>query len=162
MEAFISWINGYLWGPPMIILLFGCHLFLTWKTKFIQRKIPMAIKLMLSKDDKEAGSISPFGALATALASTIGTGNIIGVGTAVACGGPGSILWMWLIGFFGIATKYGESLLALRYRVKKADGTYAGGAMYILQNGLNYKKNGHFICLVNCLLFIWYRLCSSV
>lgn len=153
MEVFISWINGYLWGPPMIILLFGCHLFLTWKTKFIQRKIPMAIKLMLSKDDQEAGSISPFGALATALASTIGTGNIIGVGTAVACGGPGSILWMWLIGFFGIATKYGESLLALRYRVKKADGTYAGGAMYILQNGLNYKKMG--------ILFAWLTVFCS-
>lgn len=142
MDAFISWINGYLWGVPMIVLLFGCHLWMTYKTKFIQRKIPLGIKLMLSKDEDDAGSISPFAALATALASTIGTGNIIGVGTAVACGGPGSILWMWLIGLFGIATKYAESLLALCYRVKREDGSYAGGAMYILERGLNLKKLG--------------------
>lgn len=153
MEAFISWINGYLWGPPMIILLFGCHLLLTWKTKFIQRKIPQGIKLMLSKDEGEEGSISPFGALATALASTIGTGNIIGVGSAVACGGPGSILWMWLIGFFGIATKYGESLLALRYRVKQEDGSYVGGAMYVLQHGLHWKKLG--------IIFAWLTVFCS-
>lgn len=142
MDAFISWINGYLWGPPMIVILFGCHLFLTYKTKFIQRKIPTAIKLMFSKDGEHSGSISPFAALATALASTIGTGNIIGVGTAVALGGPGSILWMWLTGFFGIATKYGESLLAMKYRVKREDGAFAGGAMYILERGLNYKRLG--------------------
>lgn len=151
MENLIAWVNDYLWGPPMIILLLGCHLLLTWKTKFIQRHIPQAIKLLLAKEDQDQGSISPFAALATALASTIGTGNIIGVGTAVALGGPGSILWMWLTGFFGIATKYGESLLAVRYRVRRQDGSYAGGAMYILEYALNYRRLGILFAILTVL-----------
>lgn len=111
MQTFITFINGYLWGPPMIILLFGTHLFMTVRTGFIQKKTFTAIKLSVTKDPDAHGDISQFGALTTALASTIGTGNIIGVGTAIALGGPGAVLWCWLTGVFGIATKYAEPSL---------------------------------------------------
>ena len=146
MEAFVSVLNNYLWGVPMIVLLMGTHLYMTYKTGFIQKKLVTSIKLLLRKEDGEGG-ISPFASLATALASTIGTGNIIGVGTAVALGGPGSIFWMWVTGFLGMATKYGESLLAVKYRVKRDDGSFSGGAMYILEHGLHMKKMG--------ILFAW-------
>ncbi|MDR0539158.1 MAG: alanine:cation symporter family protein, partial [Spirochaetaceae bacterium] len=111
-------IDGWLWGPWLLILLFGTHLFITFRTGFIQKKLGLAIKLSVTKDEDSAGDISQFGALTTALASTIGTGNIIGVGTAVALGGPGAVLWMWFTGVFGIATKYAESFIAVKYRVK--------------------------------------------
>ena len=111
-------INGAVWGWPMIILLFGTHVFLTIRTGFIQRKtISKGIKLSVAKDPDAEGEVSQFGALTTALAATIGTGNIIGVGTAIALGGPGAVLWTWLTGVFGIATKYAESLIAVKYRV---------------------------------------------
>lgn len=100
-------IDAFVWGPAMIILLLGSHIFLTFRTRFIQRKIPQAIKMSLAKTEGE-GDISPFGALATALAATIGTGSIVGVATAILAGGPGAIFWMWLTGVFGIATKYSE------------------------------------------------------
>ncbi|MEG1576825.1 MAG: alanine:cation symporter family protein, partial [Clostridium sp.] len=133
----IGTINDYLWGIPMIVLLFGSHIFLTVRTGFIQKKTFTAIKLSVTKDPESQGDISQFGALTTALASTIGTGNIIGVGTAVALGGPGAVLWCWLTGVFGIATKYSESLIAVKYRVKTKDGTMLGGAMYALERGLH-------------------------
>ncbi|HZK85938.1 MAG TPA: alanine:cation symporter family protein, partial [Desulfosporosinus sp.] len=142
METFhnlIIWANGYLWGPPMLILLFGTHLFLTYKTRFIQKYIFKGIKLSVTKDKSAEGDVSQFGALATALASTIGTGNIVGVATAVALGGPGAVLWCWLTGVFGIATKYSEALLSVKYRVKTSDGTMLGGPMYALENGLGQK-----------------------
>ncbi|MDD7023627.1 MAG: sodium:alanine symporter family protein [Oscillospiraceae bacterium] len=142
LQNFITFINGYLWGPPMIILLFGTHLFMTFRTGFIQKKTLRAIKLSVTKDPDAHGDISQFGALTTALASTIGTGNIIGVGTAVALGGPGAVLWCWLTGVFGIATKYAESLIAVKYRVKTEDGRMLGGAMYALERGLNMKWLG--------------------
>ena len=142
LQNFITFINGYLWGPPMIILLFGTHLFMTFRTGFIQKKTLRAIKLSVTKDPDASGDISQFGALTTALASTIGTGNIIGVGTAVALGGPGAVLWCWLTGVFGIATKYAESLIAVKYRVKTEDGRMLGGAMYALERGLNMKWLG--------------------
>ena len=142
LQNFITFINGYLWGPPMIILLFGTHLFMTFRTGFIQKKTLKAIKLSVTKDPDAHGDISQFGALTTALASTIGTGNIIGVGTAVALGGPGAVLWCWLTGVFGIATKYAESLIAVKYRVKTEDGRMLGGAMYALERGLNMKWLG--------------------
>ena len=127
----------------MIILLLGTHVFLTIRTGFIQRKtISKGIKLSVVKDPDAEGEVSQFGALSTALASTIGTGNIIGVGTAVAMGGPGAVLWCWLTGVFGIATKYGESLIAVKYRVKTEDGRMQGGAMYALERGLNMKWLG--------------------
>jgi AGCS family alanine or glycine:cation symporter len=143
MESFaklISTIDGWVWGWPLLILLFGTHLFLTFRLKFIQRHIGKAIKLSVTKDDFGAeGDVSQFSALATALAATIGTGNIVGVATAIAIGGPGAVLWTWLTGVFGIATKYSEALLSVKYRVKTADGTMAGGPMYVLEYGLKNK-----------------------
>lgn len=136
---FINWLDDVIWGWPMIILLLGTHIFITIRTGFIQKKIGTAIKLSVTKDKDAEGEVSQFGALATALASTIGTGNIIGVGTAIALGGPGAVLWCWLTGVFGIATKYAESLIAVKYRVKTKDGRMQGGAMYALERGLNMK-----------------------
>ena len=141
MEKFsqlVTWVDGKVWGWGMILLLLGTHLFMTVRTGFIQRKtITKGIKLSVSKEPDADGEVSQFGALATALASTIGTGNIIGVGTAVALGGPGAVLWCWLTGVFGIATKYSESLIAVKYRVKTEDGRMQGGAMYALERGLH-------------------------
>lgn len=142
IQSAVKAINDVLWGPPMLILLFGTHIFLTLRTGFIQRKTFQAIKLSVTKDSDAEGDISQFGALTTALASTIGTGNIIGVGTAIALGGPGAVLWCWLTGVFGIATKYAESLIAVKYRVKTKDGRMMGGAMYALERGLNMKWLG--------------------
>ena len=136
-------VDDFVWGWWMIILLLGTHLFMTVRTGFIQRKsITKGIPLSVSREDDADGEVSQFGALTTALASTIGTGNIIGVGTAIALGGPGAVLWCWLTGVFGIATKYAESLIAVKYRVKTADGRMQGGAMYALERGLNMKWLG--------------------
>lgn len=139
VQTAVTHINDILWGAPMLILLFGTHLFLTIRTGFIQRKTFKGIRLSVTKDEDEDGDISQFGALTTALASTIGTGNIIGVGTAIALGGPGAVFWCWLTGVFGIATKYSESLIAVKYRVKSKDGRMMGGAMYALDRGLHMK-----------------------
>lgn len=135
----LSHISSFLWGYPMIIMLLGTHLFLTIRLKFPQRHIFKAIKLSFQKDKDAAGEVSQFGALMTALAATIGTGNIVGVGTAIALGGPGAVFWCWLTGVFGIATKYGEGLLAVKYRVKGKDGRMQGGPMYALERGLGLK-----------------------
>lgn len=136
-------ISGIVWGWPMIILLLGTHLFLTIRTGFIQKEtILKGIPLSVAKDPDAEGEVTQFGALTTALAATIGTGNIIGVGTAIALGGPGAVLWCWLTGVFGIATKYAESLIAVKYRVKTEDGRMQGGAMYALDRGLNMKWLG--------------------
>ena len=146
MEKFsqlVTWMDGKVWGWGMILLLLGTHLFMTVRTGFIQRKtITKGIKLSVSKEPDADGEVSQFGALATALASTIGTGNIIGVGTAVALGGSGAVLWCWLTGVFGIATKYSESLIAVKYRVKTEDGRMQGGAMYALERGLHMRWLG--------------------
>ena len=142
METFntiITSINDFLWGWPMIILLLGTHIFLTVRLRFPQRKIFTAIRLSVTRDKEASGDVSQFGALATALAATIGTGNIIGVATAVSLGGPGAVFWCWITGVFGIATKYSEGLLAIKYRVKTADGTMLGGPMYALERGLGWK-----------------------
>lgn len=128
--ALINSIDAAVWGPPMIILLLGSHLFLTVRTGFIQRKLPQAIKLSVTRDPDAEGDISQFGALCTALSATIGTGNIVGVATAIMSGGPGAVLWMWLTGVFGIATKYSETYAAVKYRVKDHEGKMLGGAMY--------------------------------
>ena len=138
----IDTISSFLWGWPLIILLFGTHLFMTVRTGFVQKNIFKAIKLSVTKDKDASGDVSQFGALTTALSSTIGTGNIIGVGTAIALGGPGAVLWMWLSGIFGIATKYAETLIAVKYRVKSDDGSMIGGAMYALERGLKMKWLG--------------------
>lgn len=139
VNAFFTTLSGLLWGWPMIALLLGTHIFLTIRLRFPQRKILTAIRLSVKRDKDSDGDVSQFGALATALAATIGTGNIIGVATAVALGGPGAVLWCWLTGVFGIATKYAEGLLAVKYRVKTADGRMLGGPMYAIEKGLGWK-----------------------
>ena len=126
----------------MIVLLLGTHLFMTARTGFIQRKLFTGIRLSVTKDPDSPGDVSQFQALTTALASTIGTGNIIGVGTAIFLGGPGAVFWCWIAGVFGIATKYAESLIAVKYRVRTRDGKMQGGAMYALERGLNLKWLG--------------------
>ena len=128
-EHIVSEITAALWGWPTIVLLLGTHLFLTIRLRFPQLKIFKAIKLSVTKDKDSHGDVSQFGALATSLAATIGTGNIIGVATAISLGGPGAVLWCWITGVFGIATKYSEGLLAIKYRVKTSDGTMLGGPM---------------------------------
>ena len=135
-------IDGAVWGWGMILLLLGTHVFMTIRTRGIQRKLGTGIRLSVSKDEEAEGEVSQFGALTTALAATIGTGNIIGVGTAIALGGPGAVFWCWLTGVFGIATKYSESLISVKYRVKTRDGRMQGGAMYALERGLNMKWLG--------------------
>lgn len=145
MSAFEQWLDkasGFVWGPPLLILLFGTHIFLTFRLRFIQRYIGKAIRLSLQRTNEGEGDISHFGALTTALAATIGTGNIVGVATAVAAGGPGAVLWMWLTGVFGIATKYGEALLSVKYRITTPDGHMAGGPMYVIERGMKQKWLG--------------------
>lgn len=136
-----------MWGWPMIILLLGTHIYLTFRLKCPQRKLLKAIRLSVQKDPDSSGDVSQFGALATSLAATIGTGNIIGVATAISLGGPGAVLWCWLTGVFGIATKYGEGLLAIKYRVKNADGRMLGGPMYALERGLGMKWLAVIFCI---------------
>lgn len=148
INSAVNAINGVVWGWPMIILLLGTHLFLSFRTGFIQKyTITKGIKLSIAKDPDAEGEVSQFGALTTALAATIGTGNIVGVGTAIALGGPGAVLWCWLTGVFGIATKYAESYIAVKYRVKTEDGRMQGGAMYALERGLNMKWLGMLFAL---------------
>lgn len=142
----LSDFSGFLWGVPMIILLFGTHLFLTFRTGGVQRHIGTAIKLTLS-GSKAGGDISNFSALMVAMAATVGTGNIIGVGTAIALGGPGAVFWCWLTGVFGIATKYAESLLSVKYRYKTASGTMIGGPMVVLEKALKMKPLAIFFCV---------------
>ncbi len=139
LNEIIESISGFLWGWPLIILLLGTHIFLTIRLKFPQRYIFKAIRLSVSHDKDSTGDVSQFGSLATALAATIGTGNIIGVSTAVALGGPGAVLWCWLTGVFGISTKYSEGLLAIKYRVKNNTGKMIGGPMFALERGLGWK-----------------------
>ena len=139
INDFFVWLSGMLWGWPMIILLLGTHVVLTFRLRIPQRKLLTGIRLSVKKDPGAPGDVSQFGALATALAATIGTGNIVGVATAVALGGPGAVLWCWLTGIFGIATKYAEGLLAVKYRVRDENGRTFGGPMYALERGLNMK-----------------------
>ena len=151
MESFANFLNeldSLVWGWAMIILLLGTHVYLTFRTGFIQiHSLKQGIKLSVTADTEGDGEVSNFGALTTALAATIGTGNIIGVGTAIFLGGPGAVLWVWLTGCFGIATKYAESLIAIKYRVKTRDGRMQGGAMYALKRGLKLPWLGFLFAL---------------
>lgn len=150
MDYLSEWtqiVSGWVWGWPMIALLLGTHIFLTFRLRIPQRKIWTALKLSFRKDKGSSGDVSQFAALATSLAATIGTGNIIGVATAVSLGGPGAVLWCWLTGIFGIATKYGEGLLAIKYRVKTKDGRMLGGPMYALERGLGMKWLAVLFCV---------------
>lgn len=137
-DCFAS-VSSFLWGWPMMILLLGTHIFMTIRLRCPQRKLFTAIRLSIKRDKDASGDVSQFGALATALAATIGTGNIIGVATAIALGGPGAVFWCWITGVFGIATKYAEGLLAIKYRVQTPTGKMLGGPMYALEKGLGWK-----------------------
>ncbi|HBI82997.1 MAG TPA: sodium:alanine symporter family protein, partial [Alcaligenaceae bacterium] len=142
LTALCGTIGGYIWGPALLTLLVGTGLYLTIRLSGVQfRMLPYALKLAFSRnqDDKSAGDISQFQSLMTALAATIGTGNIAGVATAVVLGGPGAIFWMWLTALAGMATKYAEGLLAILYRVRDESGQMAGGPMYYIERGLNMK-----------------------
>ncbi|MGL4336126.1 MAG: alanine/glycine:cation symporter family protein [Turicibacter sp.] len=133
-------INSFVWGPPLLMLLVGTGILLTFRLGGIQLlKLPLAFKLIFKADNVGKGDISSFAALCTALAATVGTGNIIGVATALAAGGPGSLFWMWIAAFFGMATKYAEGVLAIKYREVDEYGEYSGGPMYYIMNGMGAK-----------------------
>lgn len=142
LNEWIAWGAGVVWGPWLLFLLVGTHLFLTLRTGFIQRHLVYAIRLSITKEKGAEGDVSQFGALTTALAATIGTGNIYGVAGAVLLGGPGAVLWMWLTGVFGIATKYGEALLSVKYRVINERGQMSGGPMFVLERALKARWAG--------------------
>lgn len=144
-------ISSLVWGWPMIIMLLGTHLFLTIKLRFPQLYLLKAIKLSFNSDKNASGDVSQFGALATSLAATIGTGNIIGVATAVALGSPGAVFWCWLTGILGISTKYAEALIAVKYRTKNASGKMIGGPMYAVEKGLGLKWMGIIFCIFTSL-----------
>jgi AGCS family alanine or glycine:cation symporter len=141
-ERFLGRVSDLVWGPPLLLLLTGTHVYLTLRTGVIQRWLGRGIRLSFRRHAEGQGDVSHFGALMTALAATIGTGNIVGVATAVAAGGPGAVLWMWLTGVFGIATKYSEAVLAIKYRVTTPEGAMAGGPMYALERGMNARWLG--------------------
>ncbi|MBP3829758.1 MAG: alanine:cation symporter family protein [Bacteroidaceae bacterium] len=151
LNALIAEAASQLWGWPMIVLLLGTHLYLTVRLHFPQRRIFQAIRLSVTRDAGAEGDVSQFGALATSLAATIGTGNIVGVATAVALGGPGAVLWCWITGVLGIATKYSEGLLAVKYRVRTSDGTMLGGPMYALERGLGWKSMAIAFCVLTAI-----------
>lgn len=142
MIDFISGLNGYLWGFPMIAFLFSTHIFMTGKTRGIQRKLLKGIRLSVTRPEGDAGEISPFEALSTSLASTLGTGNIIGVASAVAMGGAGAVFWCWITGILGMATQYSEVVLSVKYRVKNSKGELVGGPMYSLIRGVKSRPLG--------------------
>ena len=131
----------------MVTILLGTHVFMTIRLRFPQRKLLTAIRLSVKPDPSAKGDVSQFGALATALAATIGTGNIVGVATAITLGGPGAVFWCWLTGVFGIATKYAEGLLAVKYRIRTPHGKMAGGPMYALERGLHMKWLAVLFCV---------------
>ena len=165
LNNFLTFINSYLWGAPMIILLLGTHLYLTIRLRFPQRYIFKAIHLSLQRDKGSTGDVSQFSALATSLAGTIGTGNIIGVATAVTMGGPGAVFWCWMTGVLGISTKYAEGLLAIKYRVHTSDGKMLGGPMYALERGLGCRWLGLIFafCTVVASFFIGNMIqCNSI
>ncbi len=135
-------IDSFIWGPPLLILLVGTGIYLTVGLGLLQiTRLPLALKYVFTRQRKEGlkGDVSPFAALCTALSATIGTGNIVGVATAVKAGGPGAIFWLWLAAFFGMATKYAEALLAVKYRVTDANGQMSGGPMYYIERGLGKR-----------------------
>ncbi len=152
LNIWVQNINDILWGWPMLTILLGTHLYLTLRLRFPQKHLFRAIKLSVTKDKGSDGEVSQFAALATSLAGAIGTGNIVGVATAVLIGGPGAVLWCWLTGFLGMATKYSEGLLAIKYRVKRRNGKIAGGPMYVLQRGLNKPFLASFFCIFTLIM----------
>ena len=143
VTQFLDTVDGIVWGVPLIVLIMGAGILLTVRLKLMQfRKLGKALKYMVHNEEGGTGEVTSFGALATALSATIGTGNIVGVATAVVAGGPGALFWMIIAACFGMATKYAEGLLAIKYRVKKEDGTFLGGPFYYIEKGMK-EKTGH-------------------
>jgi alanine or glycine:cation symporter, AGCS family len=143
-------IDSFVWGPPLLVLLVGTGIMLTIRLGLLQvLKLPQALKLIFCAKNEGHGDVNSFKALCTALAATVGTGNIVGVATAIKAGGPGALFWMWLAAFFGMATKYAECLLAVKYRTVDANGNISGGPMYYIQNGLGkqYKPLAMMFCI---------------
>ncbi|MCM1145517.1 MAG: amino acid carrier protein [Lachnoclostridium sp.] len=147
MLHIIQEANDFIWGVPLLFILMGTHLYFTWRLHMPQRRILYAIKLSLGMEETGNNTLSPFSTLATTLAATLGTGNIIGVSTAVALGGPGAVFWCWITGILGMATSYGECYLSVLFRTKQKDGSYVGGPMYVLKNGLHNNILGSFYAL---------------
>ena len=140
MLEILNEIDAFVWGPPLLVLLVGTGILLTFRLKLLQVfKLPQALGLIFSAKNDGSGDVNSFKALCTALAATVGTGNIVGVATAIKAGGPGALFWMWMAAFFGMATKYSECLLAVKYRTVDANGNSAGGPMYYIENGLGKK-----------------------
>ncbi len=140
LSSWIAWADSFIWGPPLLVLLLGTHIFYTIRLRFVQRHLIKAFGIIIKrKEDSQGGNISPISALAVAMASTIGTGNIIGVATAITMGGPGAVFWCLMTGIFGMSTKYAESLLAVKYRAKDSNGEVHGGPMYTISNGLGMR-----------------------
>ncbi|MFS1903265.1 alanine/glycine:cation symporter family protein [Vibrio lentus] len=140
LQATLQTINQFVWGPPLLILLVGTGVYFTFRLGLLQfRHLPTALKMVFSKDKSGTGDVSSFAALCTALSATIGTGNIVGVATAIKIGGPGALFWMWLAAVFGMATKYAECLLAVKYRRTDSNGEMVGGPMYYLQYGVGSR-----------------------
>lgn len=152
LNTWVQNINDVIWGWPMLTLLLGTHLFLTIKLRLPQRYIFKAIRLSVKKDRDSEGEVTPFEALVTSLAGTIGTGNIVGVATAIVLGGPGALLWCLLTGFLGIATKYSESLLSLKFRVRRPNGVVVGGPMFVLERGMNLRFLGIIFCVFTLIM----------
>lgn len=143
LDSVLNSIYDFLWGPAMIALIMGTGVFLTFKLKFLPiRNLPHALSLIFKKSDDSGGDISPFQSLMTALAATLGTGNIAGVASALVAGGPGAVVWMWICALFGLSTKYAESVLAVKFRQKNSKGEMCGGPMYAIKNGFKLKKLG--------------------
>ncbi len=148
---FLQTVNGYLWNGPLLLFLLITHIYFSKQTGFVQKKLPLALRLSVSGEKKEGG-FSAFASLATTLAATLGTGNIIGLSTAIAVGGPGAVFWCWITGVFGMATSYAECFLSLKFREKRTDGSFLGGPMYLLKNQLHAPRAAHlyaFLLLVS-------------
>lgn len=152
LNLWVQSINDTIWGWPMLLLLLGTHIFLTLRLRFPQRYIFKAIRLSVKNDKDLAGEVSPFAALVTSLAGTIGTGNIVGVATALVIGGPGALLWCLLTGVLGIATKYAESLMALKFRVRRKDGVVVGGPMFVLREGMHLHSLAFIFCVFTLIM----------
>ena len=164
--ALLNTIDTFVWGPPLLVLLVGTGIWLTIRLKLLQVfKLGDALKLIFFAKNDGHGDVNSFKALCTALAATVGTGNIVGVATAIKAGGPGALFWMWMAAFFGMATKYAECLLAVKYRTVDANGNISGGPMYYIEKGMGkkYRPLANFVCCVwrfMCLLWHWY-LCTG-
>ena len=141
--AMLQTVNGMLWNGPLLLFLLAAHIYFTKRTGFVQKRLPQALKLSV-RGAKASGGLSSFASLSTTLAATLGTGNILGLSTAIALGGPGAVFWCWITGVLGMATSYAECFLSLKFRKTRSDGSFQGGPMYILLHQLHAPKAARF------------------